>query len=44
MSVFYLICLQYMVFVFLLLMLEAGVAADIFLNHDWEEVYIQRPV
>ncbi|PQQ04492.1 tetraspanin-19 [Prunus yedoensis var. nudiflora] len=28
---------SYMVFVFLLLMLEAGVAADIFLNHDWEE-------
>lgn len=28
-----------MLFVFLLLMLEAGVAADVFLNRDWEEVY-----
>lgn len=29
--------IQYMVFVFLLLMLEAGVTADLFLNRDWEE-------
>ncbi|KAF5458446.1 hypothetical protein F2P56_022473 [Juglans regia] len=27
----------YMLFVFLLLMLEAGVTADIFLNRNWEE-------
>lgn len=27
----------YMVFVFLLLVLEAAVTADVFLNHDWEE-------
>ncbi|KAF3444155.1 hypothetical protein FNV43_RR13845 [Rhamnella rubrinervis] len=30
------LCL-YMVFVFLILMLEAGVTADVFLNRDWEE-------
>uniref|UniRef100_A0A2P2KCW3 Uncharacterized protein n=1 Tax=Rhizophora mucronata TaxID=61149 RepID=A0A2P2KCW3_RHIMU len=29
---------QYMLFIFLLFMLEAGVTADVFLNHDWEEV------
>lgn len=29
---------QYMFFVFLLLMLEAAVTADVFLNRDWEEV------
>ncbi|ONI17378.1 hypothetical protein PRUPE_3G155500 [Prunus persica] len=34
---------SYMVFVFLLLMLEAGVAADIFLNHDWEEDFPDDP-
>lgn len=28
-----------MLFVFLLLMLEAGVTADVFLNRDWDEVY-----
>ncbi|CAI9772550.1 unnamed protein product [Fraxinus pennsylvanica] len=27
----------YVVFVFLLLVLEAAVTADVFLNHDWEE-------
>ncbi|KAJ6975870.1 hypothetical protein NC653_031637 [Populus alba x Populus x berolinensis] len=27
----------YMLFIFLLLMLEAGVTADVFLNRDWEE-------
>jgi hypothetical protein len=30
--------IQYMFFVFLLLMLEAGVTADVFLNRAWEEV------
>ncbi|KAH0983418.1 hypothetical protein GBA52_010595 [Prunus armeniaca] len=34
---------SYMVFVFFLLMLEAGVAADIFLNHDWEEDFPDDP-
>lgn len=33
----------YMVFVFLLLMLEAGVTADIYLNHDWEEDFPDDP-
>lgn len=31
--------LQYMFFVFLFIILEAGVAADVFLNHEWEEVH-----
>lgn len=34
----YLNLVQYMFFVFLLLMLEAAVTADVFLNRDWEEV------
>ena len=42
MYVFYLNWLQYMVFIFLLFMLEAGMTADIFLNRDWEEVYIEK--
>jgi len=29
--------IQYMLFIFLLLMLEAGVTADVVLNRDWEE-------
>lgn len=33
----------YMVFVFLLLMLEAGVTVDVFLNHDWEEDFPEDP-
>ncbi|XP_070660623.1 tetraspanin-19-like [Malus domestica] len=33
----------YMVFVFLLFMLEAGVTADIFLNRDWEEDFPVDP-
>ncbi|KAM1189585.1 hypothetical protein ACFX2J_025243 [Malus domestica] len=33
----------YMVFVFLLFMLEAGVTADIFLNRDWEEDFPDDP-
>lgn len=28
-----------MVFVFLLLMIEAAVTVDVFLNRNWEEVY-----
>lgn len=28
-----------MLLVFLLLLLEAGVTADVFLNRNWEEVY-----
>jgi len=30
--------LQYMVFVVLLLMLEAAITVDVFVNHDWEKV------
>lgn len=36
-----------MVLVFVVLMVEAGLATDVFLNHDWEEVkilYIQALV
>ncbi|KAG2712402.1 hypothetical protein I3760_04G123900 [Carya illinoinensis] len=33
----------YMLFVFLLLMLEAGVTADIFLNRNWEEDFPEDP-
>ncbi|XP_062007597.1 tetraspanin-19 isoform X1 [Rosa rugosa] len=33
----------YMLFVFLLLMLETGVTADIYLNHDWEEDFPDDP-
>ncbi|KAJ6349001.1 hypothetical protein OIU77_006563 [Salix suchowensis] len=33
----------YMLFVFLLLMLEAGVTADIFFNRDWEEDFPEDP-
>lgn len=33
----------YMLFVFLLLMLEAGVTADVFLNRDWEEDFPKDP-
>ncbi|PNS91406.1 hypothetical protein POPTR_019G101800v4 [Populus trichocarpa] len=33
----------YMFFVFLLLMLEAGVTADVFLNRDWEEDFPKDP-
>ncbi|KAK9150090.1 hypothetical protein Syun_008399 [Stephania yunnanensis] len=37
-------CLScYMVFVFLLLVLEAAVAADVFLNHDWEKDFPDDP-
>ncbi|XP_042520189.1 tetraspanin-19-like [Macadamia integrifolia] len=37
-------CLScYMVFVFLLLMLEAAVAADVFLNSHWEEDFPEDP-
>lgn len=32
--------MQYMVLVFMVLMVEAGVTTDVFLNHDWEEVKI----
>ncbi|KAG6738922.1 hypothetical protein POTOM_058546 [Populus tomentosa] len=35
--------IQYMLFVFLLLMLEAGVTADVFLNRDWEEDFPKDP-
>lgn len=28
-----------MMYIFFLLILEAGVAVDVFLNHNWEEVY-----
>lgn len=31
--------IQYMLIVFLLLMLEGAVTVDVFLNHDWQEVY-----
>uniref|UniRef100_A0A2P2KCV8 Tetraspanin-19-like n=1 Tax=Rhizophora mucronata TaxID=61149 RepID=A0A2P2KCV8_RHIMU len=34
---------QYMLFIFLLFMLEAGVTADVFLNHDWEEDFPEDP-
>ncbi|KAF8413899.1 hypothetical protein HHK36_001895 [Tetracentron sinense] len=34
---------QYMVFVFLLLLLEAAVTADVFLNSDWEEDFPEDP-
>ncbi|OAY34072.1 tetraspanin-19 [Manihot esculenta] len=33
----------YMLFVFLLLMLEAGVTADVFLNRDWDEYFPKDP-
>ncbi|KAH7576910.1 hypothetical protein JRO89_XS01G0174600 [Xanthoceras sorbifolium] len=33
----------YMFFVFLLLMLEAGLTADVFLNPDWEEDFPEDP-
>ncbi|XVE49908.1 hypothetical protein DITRI_Ditri01bG0119500 [Diplodiscus trichospermus] len=33
----------YLVFIFLLLMLEAAVATDVFLNHDWEEDFPVDP-
>lgn len=33
----------YMVFVFLLFVLEAAVTADIFLNHSWEEDFPEDP-
>ncbi|XP_038714517.1 tetraspanin-19-like [Tripterygium wilfordii] len=33
----------YMMFVFLLLMLEAGVIADVFLNPNWEEDFPEDP-
>ncbi|KAJ4831657.1 hypothetical protein Tsubulata_041532 [Turnera subulata] len=33
----------YMFFVFLLLMLEAGVTADVFLNRDWEKDFPEDP-
>ncbi|CAA3009918.1 tetraspanin-19 [Olea europaea subsp. europaea] len=33
----------YMVFVFLLLLVEAAVAADVFLNHNWEENFPDDP-
>uniref|UniRef100_A0A6N2LTE3 Tetraspanin-19 n=2 Tax=Salix viminalis TaxID=40686 RepID=A0A6N2LTE3_SALVM len=33
----------YMLFVFLLIMLEAGVTADIFFNRDWEEDFPEDP-
>ncbi|KAF8391366.1 hypothetical protein HHK36_023670 [Tetracentron sinense] len=37
-------CLScYMVFVFLLLLLEAAVTADVFLNRDWEEDFPEDP-
>jgi len=37
-------CLScYMVFVFLLLVLEAAVTADVFLNHNWEEDFPADP-
>uniref|UniRef100_A0A6N2M980 Uncharacterized protein n=1 Tax=Salix viminalis TaxID=40686 RepID=A0A6N2M980_SALVM len=35
--------IQYMLFVFLLIMLEAGVTADIFFNRDWEEDFPEDP-
>lgn len=38
------ICLYcYMVFIILLVMLEAGVTADVFLNRDWEEDFPEDP-
>ncbi|XVF01975.1 hypothetical protein REPUB_Repub04eG0136100 [Reevesia pubescens] len=33
----------YMAFIFLILMLEAAVIADVFLNHDWEEDFPVDP-
>ncbi|KAJ6763827.1 TETRASPANIN [Salix purpurea] len=33
----------YMLFILLLLMLEAGVTADVFLNRDWEEDFPKDP-
>ncbi|GLT29722.1 hypothetical protein SLA2020_045680 [Shorea laevis] len=33
----------YMVFIFFLLLLEAGVTADVFLNRDWEEDFPNDP-
>ncbi|KAL2547812.1 Tetraspanin-19 [Forsythia ovata] len=33
----------YMVFVFLLLVLEAAVTADVVLNHNWEEDFLDDP-
>ncbi|KAL3848863.1 hypothetical protein ACJIZ3_010745 [Penstemon smallii] len=33
----------YMVFVFLLFVVEAAVTADVFLNHDWEEDFPEDP-
>ncbi|PIN00506.1 hypothetical protein CDL12_21181 [Handroanthus impetiginosus] len=33
----------YMVFVFLLFVLEAAVTADVFLNHNWEEDFPEDP-
>ncbi|GAV70435.1 Tetraspannin domain-containing protein [Cephalotus follicularis] len=33
----------YMLFIFLLLMLEAGVTADVFLNRNWEEDFPEDP-
>ncbi|KDP24147.1 hypothetical protein JCGZ_25804 [Jatropha curcas] len=33
----------YMLFVFLLFMLEAGVTADVFLNRDWEQDFPKDP-
>ncbi|XP_024438986.1 tetraspanin-19 isoform X2 [Populus trichocarpa] len=35
--------IQYMLFIFLLLMLEAGVTADVVLNRDWEEDFPKDP-
>ncbi|GAY57944.1 hypothetical protein CUMW_183330 [Citrus unshiu] len=35
--------LQYMFFVFLFIILEAGVAADVFLNREWEEDFPEDP-
>ncbi|CAK9314774.1 unnamed protein product [Citrullus colocynthis] len=37
-------CLHlYMVLVFMVLMVEAGVTTDVFLNHDWEEDFPKDP-
>ncbi|KAJ9686364.1 hypothetical protein PVL29_015324 [Vitis rotundifolia] len=33
----------YMMYIFFLLILEAGVTADVFLNHDWEEDFPEDP-
>lgn len=32
-----------MMYIFFLLILEAGVTADVFLNHDWEEDFPEDP-